>query len=364
MFGGTGKKAFIRTQIPLTERLLSWSLLGLIAAVGVAIYLKGQRYDPGLFALDVSALVQTSSARVQVERLVEESDEGTVATAESAGFAESTATPTRLLDGLAPDGWQRMGPVEQFDADNLYEKINGRAEQYLAYDVVGLTCVSLAEPGGQYVDLSVYDMGQPLHAFGIYSVERAPEHAPVDIGREGYRVAASYFFWKGPHYVQVLASDTGGELQQTAAQVARALESRLPDSGEEIWGLSVLPAENQQPSSLQYFKRDALSLDFLTNAYTALYQQNGVEVTAFLSRQESPQQARQTLDAYLAYLQSYGEITARRSIGASTLHVGDLGGFYDAVFQQDDIVGGVAMAEDQTAAEQVATILLRNLGDR
>ena len=361
MFGGMGKKAFMRTQIPLTERVLSWSLLGLIAAVGVAVYLKGQRYDPGLFALDVSSLTQTPSARVQVERLVEESDDGVVATAES---AEPAATSAGLLGNLAPDGWQRMGPVEQFDADNLYEKINGRAEQYLAYDVVGLTCISLAEAGGQFVDLFVYDMGQPLHAFGIYSVERAPEHEPVDIGREGYRVAASYFFWKGPRYVQVLASDTGTELRQTAEQVARTLEGRLPDSGEEIWGLSALPAENRQPHSIQYFKRDALSLDFLTNAYTAVYQQNGVEVTAFLARQESPEQARQTLDAYLAYLRDYGQIAAHRTIGAATLDIGDLGGFFDAVFQHGDIVGGVTMAEDRAAAEQVATALLRNLGDR
>jgi hypothetical protein len=186
----------------------------------------------------------------------------------------------------------------------------------------------------------------------------------LPIGREGYRVAASYFFWQGSHYVQVLASEPGAALQEAAGHLARDLADRLPDSGEAIWGLTALPAANRVPDSVQYFKRDALSLDFLADAYTALYQQNGVEVTAFLSRHESAAAADQTLAAYRAYLESYGRIVDRRPVGQTTLIVGDLGGYFDAVFQQGNLVGGVAMAGDRTAAEQVAMALLDHLGDR
>jgi len=357
MFGGSGKSTeFVRTRISLTERFLSYSLLGLIAAVGVAIYLKGQRYDPGLFALDASSLAQTPSSRVQAERLVEDADEGVVTT----GIPE-TSTP--LLDGLAPAGWQPMGPVEKFTADNLYEKIDGRAEQYLAYDVVGLTCASLVEPSGQFIDVFVYDMGRAEHAFGIFSVERAPEPPGVDLGREGYRVEASFFFWKGPYYVQVLAG--GGEvLQQVAGQIARDLADRLEDPGDELWGLNVLPAAGRVPGSVQYFKRDALSLDFLKNTYTALYLREGEEVRAFLSLHESPSAAEGTQARYLAYLEDYGEVIDRRQAEGATRIVGDLGGFFDVVFQQGPIVGGVTMAGDRAAAEKVAAGLLQHLQSR
>ena len=356
MFGGRGKNSgFIRTHISLTERLLSWFLLCLVGAVGVAIYLKGQRYDPGLFALNVDNLADTAPARVQ-QRLVEQVDEGAVA-----GAVEPS---TGLLDGLAPDGWQLLGPVEQFSADDLYEKINGRAEQYLAYDVVGLTCASLVEPDGQFIDLFVYDMGKPLYAFGIFSVERAPGQPAVDLGRQGYRAEASFFFWKGSHYVQVLASDRGETLQQTAGTIARALDERLEDTDEVLWGLEALPAADRVPGSLQYFKRDALSFDFLGNAYTAVYRQNGVEVTAFLSRQDTPRTAGEVLKAYLSYLNDYGEVVDQRQVDGSTLVVGDMSGFFDVVFQIGEIVGGVYMAEDRSAAEKVAGRLLEHLQKR
>lgn len=356
MFGGSGKNSgFIRTRISLTERLLSWLLLGLLGAVGVAIYLKGQRYDPGLFALDAASLSEAPLARVQ-QRLVDRADEGAVA-----GSAE---TPNGLLDGLAPDGWQPMGEVEQFSADDLFEKINGRAEQYLAYDVVGLTCLSLASPDGQFIDLFVYDMGKPLHAFGIFSVERAPDQPAVDLGRQGYRAEASYFFWKGPFYVQVLASDRGEELQQIAGIIARALNERMEDNGDELWGREVLPAADRVPGSLQYFKSDALSLDFLGNAYTAIYRRNSVEITAFLSRQDTPQAAGEVLQAYLSYLNDYGEVVDQRQVDGATLVVGAMSGFFDVVFQRGEIVGGVSMAENRTTAEKMASHLLENLQKR
>jgi hypothetical protein len=359
MFGGSGKKTgFVRTQISLTERLLSFTLLGLIGAVGVAVYLKGQSFDPGLFALDVASLSEGPASRVQAERLIETGDEGVVVGSESA------LPSIDLLDGLVPDGWRQMGPVETFDADNLYEKINGRAEQYLAYDVLGLTCLSLAESDGQFIDLFVYDMGQPLNAFGIFSVERAPDQPTADLGRESYRAESSFFFWKGQHYVQVLSSDRTEPLRQTAAEVARLLDSRLAGDDGEIWGLALLPEEGRQPGTVQYFKRDALSLDFLANAFTATYVQDGAEMTAFLSQQDSPEGATRTLAAYREYLESYGKIVEQSVKDGNERFIGDLGGFYDVVFQRKDVVAGVVMAEDRQAAQMVAVELLHALESR
>lgn len=359
MFGGSGKKTgFVRAQISLTERLLSFTLLGLIGAVGLAVYLKGQSFDPGLFALDAASLSESPISRVQAEGLIETEDEGVVVGSESAPQA------TSLLDGLVPDGWQQMGPVEIFDADNLYEKINGRAEQYLAYDVLGLTCLSLTEPDGQFIDLFVYDMGQPLHAFGIFSVERSADQPTADLGREGYRAEASFFFWKGQYYVQVLSSDRTESLRRTAAEIARLLDDRLEAAEGEIWGLALLPEEGRQSGTVQYFKRDALSLDFLANAFTATYVQEGVEVTAFLSQQDSPEAATRTLTAYREYLESYGEIVEQSATEGGERLVGDLGGYYDAVFRQGDLVAGVVMADDLQAARAVAAKLLHTLESR
>jgi len=359
MFGGSGKKTgFVRAQISLTERFLSFALLGLIGAVGVAVYLKGQAFDPGLFALDTASLSESPASRVQAERLVQTEDEGVVAGSESAPQS------TGLLDGLVPDGWRQMGPVEAFDAGNLYEKINGRAEQYLAYDVLGLECLSLTEPNGQFIDLFVYDMGQPLNAFGIFSVERAPDQPTADLGREGYRAESSFFFWKGRHYVQILSSDRTEPNRQTAADIARLLDDRLAGDDRAIWGLALLPEEGRKPGTVQYFKRDALSLDFLANAFTATYLQDGAEVTAFLSQQDSPEEATRTLAAYREYLESYGEIVEQSAVDGGERLVGDLGGFYDAIFRKGDLVAGVVMSGDLQAAHALSAKLFSALESR
>jgi hypothetical protein len=50
-----------------------------------------------------------------------------------------------LLARLAPEGWVIYDQVGQFKADNLYERLNGRAELYLAYDVISLTTATFEE---------------------------------------------------------------------------------------------------------------------------------------------------------------------------------------------------------------------------
>ena len=360
MFGGSGKRrGFVRADVPPTERTISLVLLLLIAGIGASIYVKGQYYNPALFSADQSVLSsdEPASARAQPARLVYEGDEGSVSQAEGSGSTGG------LLDGLTPEGWQALGGVEHFTAETLYEKINGRAEQYLAYDVVGLTCISLVDSEGsnRFIDIFLYDMGEPVRAFGIYSIERSPGQASMALGREGYGVEASYFFWKGQHYGQIIASETGEAAEGSSLAIARELDSRLEDSGEPIWGLSALPAKGRVPGTVQYFMKDALSLDFLGNTYIARYRRGDAEVTAFLSRQPSPSEAVEAFGSYGGYLQTYGSVVDRREADGVTWVTGDMGGAFDAVFQKGRLVGGITMADDRVTAEQAASELLAQL---
>ena len=279
------------------------------------------------------------------------------------GKEAQSADITPLLAGLAPEGWGLLGEVERFTADNLYEKINGRAEQYLAYDVLGLTCVSLANSAEQFIDLYVYDMGGPTRAFGIYSVERQEGQPAIDVGRGGYRVKASYFFWKGPYYVQVLASEAGEPFQRIGADIARSLADGLVDNGEPVWGLGALPQADRIPGTVQYFMRDALSLDFLSNTYTARYRKGDAEITGFLSRQPSAGAASDVLDAYQNYLKKYGELVGRSESDGTPVITGSIGGVFDVVFRRGELVGGVTSVADRSLAERAALDFLNGLGE-
>lgn len=346
MFGGIGKnRGFVRKEISKSERIMSLLSLFTIFGIGVAVYLKGQSFDPNLFALDQSLLQETTPARQQV-KLYEETTEGNLPN------TYQSPPQTDLFSNLAPDGWQPLGEREQFAAENLYVKINGRAEQYLAYDVIGLQCAGFAN-GNSFIDIFIYDMGEPENAFGIYSVERNAGQPPINLGREGYRVEASYFFWKGPYYVQIIASETGESIVKMGHAIAQKVADQLNDTGTPLWGLSALPEKDRIADTLKYLKKDALSFSFLQNTYTAQYQKDGDKLTLFIAHHPTAEEAGQTLEKYSEYLTDYGQVTNRQTEKGVTTLIGDMGGVYDIVFQQGEWVGGITFAENQTKAKQM-----------
>jgi hypothetical protein len=128
--------------------------------------------------------------------------------------------------GLA--GWQAPTRVERFSADDLYVKIDGRAEAYLKFHVVGLTFGTYVFAGdaARTVDVYWYDMGAPANALGMYESEEAPGATPVAIGRRAYQVGGAVFFCKGSSYVQVLPSrlDDGPISLKIAEHLAERIE--------------------------------------------------------------------------------------------------------------------------------------------
>jgi len=87
-------------------------------------------------------------------------------------------------------------------------------------------------------------------------------------------------------------------------------------------------------------------------------------VTAFLSQQDSPEEATRTLAAYREYLESYGEIVEQSAVDGGERLVGDLGGFYDAIFRKGDLVAGVVMSGDLQAAHALSAKLFSALESR
>ena len=338
------------------ERTLSWLVLGLVGATGASIYLAGQTYDESLFGLDPASLASATPARTPVNTIVVGA-----ASSEPAGGRRPAAGPAGALAGLRLPGWRALGTVEQFTPATLYEKINGRAEQYISYDVVGLSYAGLVtEDGALFLDIYVYDMGTPERAFGIYSVERDPEAPAVDLGRRGYRSGASLFLWHGSYYVQVLASDIGDELRATAHRVTERLLASLADTGTPVPGLTALPREGLVAGSEKYFLRNALSLGFLSRTWAADYRLGEATVTLFLSMQEDDAGADAVVAGYRGYLDDFGAriIATSGPDGTGEALFGDMDGYYDVVLRRGRRVAGAALLEDRALAQRVAVELL------
>ena len=103
-------------------------------------------------------------------------------------------------------GWSPQGEPATYDADGLWELINGAADTFLSYGFETVT-VQQYSAGDVTASVAAYDMGTPLNAFGVYRAE-----APVDERRRcGPRVdgtvenaaGAQIPFVPIPHYSAV-----------------------------------------------------------------------------------------------------------------------------------------------------------------
>ena len=278
-------------------------------------------------------------------------------------YATSPKRLAMIVNNLTPEYWRIYDKVAHFTAENLYEQINGRAEYYLAYDVIGMTFASFEKSTdkSRFIDLSIYDMGTPTNAFGVFSGERSLEVPRLKLGRDAYRMGANHYIFQGQYYIQITAADNTDELQQVCMDLATRVTDLLQDSGQPVWGLTALPKANRVPQSVQYFLVDALGLDFMRNTYTAKYYKGKSIVSILLSQQDSPESARKTIAQFKEHANLYGKGVDILSVDGIELVSCDMDGSYDVIFQKGRLVAGVTEVEDKRLAVEATIDLWKQL---
>ena len=268
-----------------------------------------------------------------------------------------------MVTSLTPKGWELYDNVLQFKPENLYEKINGRAEYYLSYDMIKMTFAGFrrSTDNNNFINLSIYDMGTPSNAFGVFSGERSLGVPPLKLGRDAYRSEANYYIWHGQYYIQIIASDTISELRRIGMDMAEKLTDNLQDSGQLVWGLEALPVNNRVPKSVQYFLIDALGHSFLRNTYTAKYYKDKAEVSVFLSQQDSPKSANTIIAKFKEHVNKYGKEVDLLSVDGIKLLSCDMGRYYDIIFQKGCLAAGVTGIKDKELAIGAAIDLWKQL---
>jgi len=206
-----------------------------------------------------------------------------------------------LLPLTTPGGWPR-GEIERYDADSLFEKINGKADAYLALAFEALACASYARPDDPeiYIDVYLYDMSKPLHAYGIYRVQRSGNEQALEAGEEAGAVGASVFARQDRFYIEVIAS--GPDAAAEARALAMAIADVLPAEHDPVADPSYLPRTGLK--SVRYVLEGGLGVDALTDAFLAVYA-DGAQVV--VARPASPEAAcKEALETF-AFLKTPAE---------------------------------------------------------
>ena len=261
-----------------------------------------------------------------------------------------------ILAQIEPPGWNMRKAVKRFTSENLWDHINGRAEFFLSYDMVRMTFAGYTDSANPkaFINVSIYDMGNPSNAFGVFSAERQEDIDPVDLGREGYRFGANLFIWKGRYYVRMITSNDNPGLQKINQELAEKLVDSLDDSGESLWGLETLPKVDLVPGSERYFRRDAMGLDFMENTYMAQYRKKDVLVSVFLLQKDEHSEAGEILARYAAYAGKFGKGAWKVKRHVVDITLCDMDGSYDVLFQKGGIVAGLTSIDDRKFAVDLA----------
>jgi uncharacterized protein DUF6599 len=144
-----------------------------------------------------------------------------------------SATDYPFLYGLDLKGFEQKGPLLVYNKHNIFEYMNGEAENYLPRGFVLLYVYNfLAEGKDAELVLEIYDMGSQKGAEAIFSVyARPPGQALEGIGRGAWKSRSRFVFHSGPYFIRVTADPAAGpdfqpspqDIENLAREADRAL---------------------------------------------------------------------------------------------------------------------------------------------
>jgi hypothetical protein len=286
-------------------------------------------------------------------------------TSKTAFSTASGETPSVL-----PPELSALGAQENFTADNLYDKIDGKAELYTAAGFVGMQAqrFALKATNDVWMEWFVYDMGTLPQAFSVFSLQRRSEGKTLDLTPFAYQCENALFFVCGKNYIEAVTAMPTDAMMSAMRAMARQFVATHPPGPMRIPELELFPPDNLEAGSQNLQTVNAFGFDRFTNVFTAKYSlpsgTTNIEAQAFFELTASPAAAATLRDAWRAFLVANGG-KEMESGSAGTL--GKPINFMDGieiVFARNNAVAGVHAAPDAATAATVARRLADSLGKR
>lgn len=123
-------------------------------------------------------------------------------------------------------GWSK-GETRTFEADRLWEYIDGDADRYIQAGVERTMTTDYRYHDKIQAVADIYVMKAPEGARKIFDAESSIGSQPARIGEDGRIFPASLTFRKGPYFVRLVAYQEAPEMGKALTELARAIERRL-----------------------------------------------------------------------------------------------------------------------------------------
>jgi len=314
------------------ESYIGLLILLVLSVVAVGILMKQFYYDAGMFAVALTKDVSPAQ------------------TTDTAGSASD-------LQNYLPAGMTVLTPVETFGPDNLSEKIDGKAELYLSAGFLGLRCQRFAEAGKPdlWLEVFVYDMGSMRNAFSVFSTQRRADAQDDDFTQFAYRTTNAVFFLQGKYYVEVIAASD--RMVEAMLAIGQNFVRENPYSTEAMNEVALFPEASLIPGSVALLAENVFGFSSLNNTFVAHYGLSENELTAFLSRRQTAQEAKDLAWAYHQFLVENGGVDVAMNVTIPDARLVKIFDTFELIFVQGNFLAGVHEAETKDLAEQLASDL-------
>ena len=127
----------------------------------------------------------------------------------------------------AVSGWTKADETRVFAAKDLWQYIDGDAEQYIAAGVISTSTSDYKYNGEIEAEVDVHTMRDAAGAQKIMESGRGPGAQMVSLGDAGFAYAQSIVFRKGHSLVRIVAYQAAPQTPPALLALAHGVESKL-----------------------------------------------------------------------------------------------------------------------------------------
>ncbi|MGB9628188.1 MAG: DUF6599 family protein [Thermodesulfobacteriota bacterium] len=211
-----------------------------------------------------------------------------------------------------PQDWALIDGPHLYNKKTLFEHINGQAELFLQYGFqksVFAIYQDRKNPDHQ-LEVDIYDMGNVLQAFGVFSRFRN-EEKPGGFGLDSYLNENSAFFYQGRYFSNLYTTKSNASVLK---RFATLVSSKITDRSSPPKEIGYFPKSGLKPGSIQYFPKGLLGHQFLKSGFQGTYREQDKdkahekEFKLFLAAFKNAEGATSGLMAYKDYLSKKGKV--------------------------------------------------------
>jgi hypothetical protein len=148
-----------------------------------------------------------------------------VATVAVTGCKKKHADPFPASNAVA--GWEKTSETRVFAAKDLWQYIDGDAEQYLSAGVVSTSTSDYKYQGQLEAVVDVFTMKDAAGATKVMGSAQTQDAKSIQLGDAAVAMTQSVTFRKGPYFVRIVAYEALPSGQQSLLALAHAVEAKL-----------------------------------------------------------------------------------------------------------------------------------------